>query len=73
MKKENVVKWVATIITLCGAVCTSFGYDPLNIYFLNVGAFLFMVWGIMIKETSMIVVNGGLLVIYIVGFVHRFY
>ena len=32
------LKWVATIITLIGALCTAFALDPLNIYFLNLGA-----------------------------------
>jgi hypothetical protein len=71
MKKEDVVKWIATVITLAGAFCTSLEIDPLNIYLLNVGAFLFLIWGFMIKEKAMIAVNLGLLIIYIVGFIVR--
>jgi hypothetical protein len=71
MKKEDIVKWIATVITLGGALCTSLEIDPLNIYLLNVGAFLFLIWGFMIKEKAMIAVNLGLLIIYIVGFIVR--
>ena len=71
MKKEDIVKWVATAITLVGATCTSLGIDPLNIYFLNLGALIFLIWGFMIKEKAMIAVNLGLLIIYIVGFFVR--
>jgi len=61
------LKWVATVITLVGAVCTSFRLDPLNIYLLNAGAFLFLIWSIRIKDTALIVVNSGLLIAYILG------
>lgn len=71
MNKADVVKWVATAVTLGGAVCTTLAFDPLNIYLLNVGAFLFLIWGFMIKEKAMIAVNLGLLIIYIVGFLIR--
>lgn len=63
----SIFKWVATIITLIGALLTSFMIDPLNIYFLNIGAFLFLIWGILIKEKAMILVNSGLLFCYILG------
>ena len=71
MNKIDIVKWIATVITLIGALATSLKFDPLNIYLLNAGAFLFLVWGIMIKERAMIAVNAGLLAIYIVGMLMR--
>jgi len=61
------VKWVATAVTLLGALATALMFDPLNIWLLNVGAALFLWWGILIKDKAMITVNAGLLVIYIVG------
>lgn len=61
------IKWVATIITLFGALATALMYDPLNIYLLNLGALLFLIWGFMIKDKAMITVNAGLLVIYVIG------
>ena len=67
MKLSCKIKWLATAVTLVGAVATALMYDPLNIYLLNLGAFLFLVWGIMIKDKAMITVNAGLLAIYIIG------
>jgi hypothetical protein len=64
-------KWVATAITLSGALFTSLGIDPLNIILLNIGSFLFLIWGFMIKDKAMISVNSGLLFIYFFGLVLR--
>lgn len=67
----NTIKWIATLFTLVGAICVSFKLEPYNIIFLNIGSFLFLVWGYMIKEKAMICVNGGLLFIYFFGFIIR--
>lgn len=67
MKLSCKIKWVATFITLAGAIATALMYDPLNIYLLNLGAFLFLIWGAMIQDKAMITVNAGLLFIYIIG------
>jgi hypothetical protein len=61
------IKWTATVIVLAGALCTSLRIDPLNIWLLNVGTGLFVIWALRIREPAMIVVNTGLLAIYILG------
>jgi len=61
------VKWVATVVTLIGALATALMFDPLNIWLLNIGAALFLWWGFLIKDKAMITVNAGLLAIYIIG------
>ena len=66
---NNYLKWVATVITLAGALCTSFRVDPLNIYLLNTGSMLFLIWSIRIKDSAMIAVNTGLLLIYFIGII----
>lgn len=65
------LKWIATAITLFGAVCTALALDPLNIYLLNLGAILFAWWGFRIEDKAMIIVNCGLVLIYILGLVIR--
>ena len=67
----NVLKWVATIVTIAGAIATALMIDPLNIWLLNLGAFLFLIWGVLIKEKSMIAVNAGLLLVYVGGIFYR--
>jgi hypothetical protein len=69
MKLEinTVLKWVACAVTLSGALCTSLRIDPLNIYLLNAGALLYLIWSIRIREWNLSAVNAGLLTIYIVG------
>jgi hypothetical protein len=67
----TVLKWIATAVTLAGAVATALMIDPLNIWLLNAGALLFLIWGYLIKEKAMIAVNAGLLFIYVVGILYR--
>jgi len=69
MMINNYLKWAATAITLAGAVCTSLRVDPLNIYLLNSGSFLFLIWSFRIKDSAMIAVNSGLLLIYLIGII----
>ena len=65
------LKWIATLVTLAGALATALALDPLNIYLLNAGAILFLIWGILIKEKAMIAVKAGLLGIYVFGLILR--
>lgn len=64
---NNILKWVACAVTLAGALCTAVRIDPLNIYLLNLGALLYLIWSLRIKEWSLVTINAGLLAIYIVG------
>ncbi len=61
------LKWTACIVTLTGALCTALRIDPTNIYLLNLGAAIYLVWSIRIREWNLIVINAALLIIYIVG------
>ncbi len=61
------LKWVATWVTLAGALCTSLRIDPLNVYLLNIGSVLFLWWSFRIQDRAMITVNSGLLMIYFLG------
>jgi hypothetical protein len=64
---DEFLKWVATAITLAGAVLTSLAVDPLNVYLLNTGSFVFLIWAVRIRDGAMIAVNAGLLAIYGLG------
>ena len=68
---NTILKWVACVVTLAGALATSLAYDPLNIYLLNVGSILYLIWGVRIKELNLVIINAGLLLIYVVGLLHR--
>jgi len=64
---DFMLKWAACFITLAGALCTALRVDPLNIYLLNAGSFLYLIWSVRIRELNLIVINASLLAIYIVG------
>lgn len=64
---NSILKWSGCATVLIGALCTSLRIDPLNIYFLNLGALLYLIWAVRIKETNLIIVNGVLLALYVVG------
>lgn len=66
---NNILKWVATTITLIGAVLTSLNIYPLNVIAFNLGSVLWLIFAIRIKEPSLIVVNAGLLLVYVAGLV----
>ena len=63
------IKWVATAITIVGAVCTSINLYPLGPALLNLGALLWLVVSIAWREWSLIVINATLLAIYTTGLV----
>jgi hypothetical protein len=63
----NQIKWIATAITLSGAVLASINIYPLSALTLNLGSLLFLIWAILIRDRAMITVNAGLLAIYTVG------
>jgi hypothetical protein len=71
MGLTNVLKWLGTSFTLAGALATSLALDPLNVYLFNAGAVTWLIAAIRMKESSLIVVNAGLLLIYIYGIIHR--
>lgn len=66
---NSILKWVATAITLIGAVLTSLNIYPLNVIAFNIGSVLWLIFAIRIKEPSLIVVNSGLLLVYVLGLV----
>ena len=65
------IEWIATATTLTGAFLTALGRDPLNIYVLNVGSCLWLLWAILERRLSIALVNGGLLGIYLYGTFRR--
>jgi hypothetical protein len=67
MTLNNILKWTGFLAVVLGAAFTSLRIDPLNIYFLNLGAALCLIWSIRIREWNLVIVNGVLLAIYIFG------
>lgn len=61
------IKWIATAITLAGALLTSLQITPMNIYLLNIASVFWLIWAVRIKENSLIAVNLGMLAIYAIG------
>ena len=68
---RKILEWVATIITLAGALATSLAYDPWNIYILNLGSFLWIIWSVLERKASIALVNTGMLTIYLFGLIQR--
>lgn len=64
---NNFLKWSGCLAVCLGALCTSLRIDPLNIWLLNLGALLYLLWALRIRETNLIIVNAVLLALYLVG------
>jgi hypothetical protein len=73
MNKDIVfyLKWLATFVTIIGAICTSINLYPLGPALLNLGAFLWLIVAIKWREWSLITINATLLLIYTVGLVAK--
>ena len=65
------LEWSATFMALAGAVATVLKFDPINIVLLNTSCILFVAWAYRINRLSLIIVNGGLLIIYAAGLIMR--
>ena len=65
------LKWFGTALTIAGAVATALAIDPLNVYLFNAGAMTWLLAAIRMKEKSLIVVNAGLLAVYVFGIFYR--
>ena len=71
MKSEIIAKHAALAATLLGAGATALAWDPVNIALLNVGALLYLYWSWSVRDWNLAAVNGGLLLIYLVGAIVR--
>ena len=61
------LKWLATLVTIVGAICTSVNMYPTGPALLNFGALLWLIVAIAWREWSLIVINATLLAIYTIG------
>ena len=64
---NNILKWVACIVTLSAALLTSFEVLGYNREMFAVGAALYLLWSVRIREANLIVINAALLLIYGAG------
>jgi len=71
MKKDMTfyLKWLATFVTIVGAVFTSINIYPLGPALLNLGALGWLIVAIRWREWSLITINATLLAIYTIGLV----
>lgn len=67
MNMTTLIKWTALLLTLSGALCTSLRIDPYNIYLLNLGSAGYLSWSVLARDLNLIIVNAGLLLIYMIG------
>jgi len=70
---DNTLKWVGTLCTIGGAIATSASVDPLNVVLFNIGSIAWLIAAVRMRETALIAVNAGLLVIYMAGCAVRFF
>jgi hypothetical protein len=52
---------------------TAAALDPWNVLCLNAGSLLWLVWAWRVRSRSLIVVNAGLVIIYLSGLVRAFF
>ena len=67
------LKWIATAVICIGSFCTSVNIYPLAPILMNLGTILWLIVAIMWRESSLIVVNTIVLLIYTVGLTYKFF
>lgn len=71
VNKNFILEWTATLVTVGGAVSTALSIDPLNIILFNIGSILWLWWALRTNRNSIVVVNVGLLAVYVYGLLVR--
>ena len=66
-------KWLGTFATILGALATSAGFDPFNIVAFTIGSVFWLLAAIRMKDSALMAVNAGLLGIYLLGAIVRFF
>ena len=66
-KLNFTLQWTATVLTIAGAIFTSMNMYPQNVVAFNLGGVFWLLYAFRIRHTSLMVVNSGLLFIYILG------
>ena len=67
MAKSTIIEWVATAVTLLGALSIALHKDAYTLYLMNVGSFLWLIWATIEGRRSIQLVNLGMLSIYLFG------
>ena len=67
MKADQILKWIATAILILGTAVNSLGYYPEGPIILAIGGFIWLIVSIMWREWALIVTNGVMLAVGIVG------
>ena len=66
---KKILKWAGCGFVILGAMLTAFDIYPLNLLILNIGIIFYVIWSILVKEYSILVLNVVLFIIYLVGYV----
>lgn len=69
-KVDFYLQWIATAVTILGAVFTAVNVYPANVIAFNLGSVLWLVYAYRIRAKSLIVVNLAMLIIYFAGTIY---
>jgi drug/metabolite transporter (DMT)-like permease len=64
------IKWLGTILCLCGIFFTSFNIYPLNIVLSIIGSALWTIAGIIQKDTPLFLVEAVAVLFYLAGIIN---
>jgi hypothetical protein len=64
------IKWLGTILCLCGIFLTSFNVYPLNIVLSIIGSTLWTAAGIIQRDTPLVLVEAVAVLFYLAGLIN---
>lgn len=71
--KLTVLKWVATLTLISGAITVALNIYPLSIWLNTLGGILWTIAGVLMKDKPLITVNATLTLIYGLGAIYAIY
>ena len=71
--KLTVLKWVATLTLISGAMTVALNVYPLSVWLNTLGGILWTIAGVLMKDKPLITVNATLSLIYGIGAIYAVY
>lgn len=64
---NETLEWIAVVLTVSAAICTSMDHTPLNIWLFNAASIFWVIHSYRVNRSALLVTNVSLLLIYSIG------
>ena len=68
---NKILRWGGVLCIMLGATFVTLNLQPLNVIFLSLGTFMYLIYAWLTKDWALVVLNMFLFLIYIIGVLIR--